>query len=128
MIFIMFKLGLHKRVFILTLRNEIQKYPWTIPWGATSLNLSFAPQQKKYKPEWQMPERSRVERERSKVERSGATTFCPFFLHVFSLKYEPHTTTPTHRLYIFVAIWLCKIPNCVIWWIFGFWENLIKAF
>ena len=78
----MFKSGLHKRVFILTLMNEIQKYPWTIPWGATSLNLSFAPQQKKYKPEWQMPERSRVERERSKVERSGATTFCPFFLHM----------------------------------------------
>ena len=44
-------------------------------------NLWFTPQQKKYKPKWQMP------------SHRFSPAFATFSPYVFSLKYESHTTT-----------------------------------
>ena len=65
----MLKLGLHKRVFILTLRNEIPKIALNRTAGGNPPNLSFAPQQKSTNLNGKC---------RSKVERRHL----PLFLHM----------------------------------------------
>ena len=77
-VFIMLKLGLYKRVFILTLWViKFQKYPWTI-----THNLSFA-------------HNNRNTSLNDKCCRSALlhSGICPFFFICLLLKYEPHTTT-----------------------------------
>ena len=83
----MLKLGLHKRVFILTLRNEIPKIPLNHTVG------EGAHKKEKYKPEWEMLALRSIPLHFAPFHSFSLRHFAHFSPYVFSLKYETHTRT-----------------------------------
>ena len=90
MIFTIFKLGLHKRVLILTLKNEIPKIPLnrTVGSVAPHTHQLIIRRITKEVQAWMTNALATLSFHSASLQH-----FAHFPPYVFSLKYEPHTTT-----------------------------------